>query len=202
MRATERPVPDESDLVLRVLRGDREAFRPLVDAYEAAVFGLSKRLLDGDEVEAEDLCQEAFLRAYRRLSELKDPRRFGPWLYRIARSLCRDKLRRRRAERRALDVHSSRLRWEAVANPGAEEVGAVLAGLPEGERRALELKYFDGLSYQDIAEAMGLTFAQVDHLIRDARARLGRRLRRSVAARRVVEPVRDGGGALQREPSL
>lgn len=62
------------------------------------------------------------------------------------------------------------------AEDSRTDVGAVIAGLPEVERRALELKYFEGLSYQEIARCMGLSFSKVDHLIRQARARLGHRM--------------------------
>ncbi|HLU47543.1 MAG TPA: sigma-70 region 4 domain-containing protein, partial [Planctomycetota bacterium] len=62
------------------------------------------------------------------------------------------------------------------------EVASALAGMPPEERRALELKYFEGLSYQEIARRLGLSFSKVDHLIRQARARLSHRM--SVRRRR------------------
>jgi len=168
----------EPELIARVLQGDPTAFRPLVETYERTVFALCRKLLDGSEAEAEDVSQEAFLRAYRRLPELKDPQRFAPWLYQIARSLCRESHRRRRAERRALERRQELERQEAAGRGGEkDDIGSVVAALPPGERQALELKYFEGLPYREIARRMGLTFAQVDHLIRQARERLSRRIR-------------------------
>lgn len=167
---------DEPRLIARVLAGDRAAFRPLVEAYERPVFALSRKLLDGRSAEAEDLSQETFLRAYQKLSELKDHRRFAPWVYQIARSLCREWWRKARAERRVLQRHVDLQRWEAAGRDSGDDIAPVIADLPADERRALELKYFEGLSYKEIAGRMGLSFSQVDHLIRQARQRLSRRI--------------------------
>ena len=187
---------NEAECVRRVLGGDRSGFRTLVEAYEPSVWNLCRRLLDGDATEAEDVSQETFLRAYTRLGELKDPYRFGPWLYRIARSLCRDRVRHLAAERRALDGrrvlewaraprHGFRLAGGTTAtsatstasgSEGDGDVGSALAGLPSAERRVLELKYFEGRSYEEIAAIVGLSFPKVDHLIRKARSRLRARL--------------------------
>jgi RNA polymerase sigma-70 factor (ECF subfamily) len=168
--------PDEAELITRVLKGDRDAFRPLVEAYEPAVFGLCRKLVYGREAEAEDLAQETFLRAFTRLEELKDRDRFAPWLYQIARSLCRDWSRRASAERRALERKIHLKRWEEAGREADDDVGFALSNLPDEERKALELKYFEGLSYREIARRMSLSFSQVDHLIREARQRLGRRM--------------------------
>jgi RNA polymerase sigma-70 factor (ECF subfamily) len=167
---------EEPALIGRVLAGDPGAFRPLVEAYERAVFGLCRKLLDGNDTEAEDMSQETFLRAYQRLGELKDHGRFGPWLYQIARSLCRDRVRSLLAERRAMKGRLELERLQAAGEAGGAEIGTVLDDLPEAERRVLELRYFEGLSYRDVARSMNLSFSRVDHLIRQARARLSRRL--------------------------
>ena len=174
-----RRSPDR-DAVARVLAGDSGAFRDLVELYEPSVYGLCRKLLGGDSAEAEDLTQETFFRAYRYLPRLEDPERFGPWLYRIARSLCRDRRRRAQVERRALAERADELRRRAgeVLDDGAcGDVGKALSDLPREENEALTLRYFEGLSYDEIAGRLGLTFSQVDHLIRKARARLERRLR-------------------------
>ena len=171
--------PDR-DAVARVLAGDAGAFRDLVELYEPSVHGLCRKLLGGDSAEAEDLTQETFFRAYRYLPRLEDPERFGPWLYQIARSLCRDRRRRAQVERRALAERADELRRRAgeVLDDGAcGEVGKALSDLPHEENEALTLRYFEGLSYDEIAGRLGLTFSQVDHLIRKARTRLERRLR-------------------------
>ena len=169
-----------AETIEKVLVGDREAFCSLVVTYQPTVFGLCRRLFRGDEDEAEDLTQEAFVRAYCCLHKLKDPERFAPWLYQIARSLFRDRRRRQEAEKRALRVWAEELgrpdapRGVTHENPG---LTPVLDELPETERRILTLRYFEGLTYKELSERMKLSFSQVDHMIRKARSRLARRAR-------------------------
>jgi RNA polymerase sigma-70 factor (ECF subfamily) len=179
------------ETVERVLAGDPGAFRSLVEAHERAVFGLCRRLLYGNETEAEDLTQETFLRAYKYLGRLDDRSRFAPWLYQIARSLCRDRRRRIDLERRAIEARVETLRRKPLQSaeyaPEGAATGPVtlaLSDLPADEREALMLRYFHGLSYDEIAQRYQLSFSQVDHLIRRARARLARRL----LVRERVEP--------------
>lgn len=180
---------------MRAAGGDREAFRALVEGHYAAVFGLCRRLLWGREADAEEMAQETFLKAYAYLPTLVDPQRFSSWLYQIARSHCRDRKRRWRVEERVLAERREALRAElerlsrgdgdgtrAVSGREGEgewdedgPVGRALRDLPEDERRALLLRYFSGLPYEEIARRLGLTFAQVDHLIRKARSRFARR---------------------------
>lgn len=195
--------PASAELVESAVEGDREAFRALVESHYAAIFGLCRKLLFGREADAEELTQETFLKAYAYLPTLADPRRFSSWLYQIARSLCRDRKRRWRVEERVLAERREALRSEierlsrgggdgtgALSGREGEgawdedgPVGAALSDLPEDERRALLLRYFSGLAYEEIARRLGLTFAQVDHLIRKARSRFARRF----AARREAE---------------
>ena len=82
---------DESDATYarRVQEGDRSAFRVLIERYEGMVFDLAHQYADSSE-DAEDLAQDAFLRAYRRIGDLKSPGRFSSWLYGIALNRCRD----------------------------------------------------------------------------------------------------------------
>ncbi len=167
-----------AETISKVLDGDREAFRRLVETHEPAVFGLCRKLFRGDADQAEDLTQETFVRAYCCLHRLNDRERFGPWLYQIARSLFRDRCRRQNAERRALRVWAEdarRPRESSQDSVEADGLSPVLADLPEAERRILTLRYFDGLSYKELSERLKVSFSQVDHLIRKARSRLARR---------------------------
>lgn len=185
-----------AEIVSRVLEGDREAFRSLVEAHAPAVLGLCRRLLCGSRADAEEVTQETFVNAYRYLPRLVDRHRFQPWLYQIARSLCRDRRRRRKIDERAMAVlceKQRRQRLDVVQVDGVQVDGArgsgestvcsALSDLPLQERKVLYLRYFDGLSYGDISRRMELSGSQVDHLIRKARARLARRL----AVRQQVE---------------
>jgi RNA polymerase sigma-70 factor (ECF subfamily) len=172
-----------AETIAKVLDGDREAFRKLVAVHEPAVFGLARKLLRGDEEQAEDLTQETFVRAYCCLHRLNDRERFGPWLYQIARSLFRDRCRRRDAERRALRAWAEDARRPRESREDSAEAGDLtpaLTDLPEAERRILTLRYFDGLSYKELSERLKMSFSQVDHLIRKARSRLARRAQSSL----------------------
>ena len=81
------PDPSDRDLALRARRGDAEAFGELVRRYQTSVFNVCYRLL-GERREAEDLAQEAFIRAYERLDTFDADLPFGPWMRRVAANLC------------------------------------------------------------------------------------------------------------------
>ncbi len=170
---------EQTRLIERVLAGDPEAYRPLVEHYQRMVFSLAARLLGKNYTEAEDLTQDTFVRAFEYLNSLEDRSRFGPWLFQIVRSLCRDRLRRLETERRALENYSGtwleRRRFPAA--PAEEEVSSVLSQLPPDEYQALKLRYYENRTYDEIAARMQMTFSQVDHLIRKARARLAQKLK-------------------------
>ncbi len=171
-------ISDAGETVRRVLDGDRDAFRELVEHYEPSVFGLCFRLLGSNRSDAEEIAQETFIRAYTHLAQLDDARRFAPWLYQIARSLCRDRRRRYRSERKALAARAEELQqgWSQPKNECAD-LNGLLDELPAAERDILILRYFDGLSYRELATRLNVSFSKVDHLIRTARARLERRAR-------------------------
>lgn len=164
--------PSDHDLVLRVLAGELECFRQLVERHQPSVRRLLLGLLQGDRDEAEDLTQEALVRGFQHLGSLERPGRFAPWLLRIARSAALDRLRRRRVERRALDGKAEHLRREQLREVAGAAEELDLAVLPPLEHRALELRYHQGLSYREISGVLELSFHQVDHLIRQARRRL------------------------------
>ena len=174
-QARGRRCAEEAELVSRVLAGDTEAYRPLVESYERPVLGVVRRLLRRGGAEAEDVAQETFIRAFERLGQLSAWDRFGPWLFQIARSLCRDRIRRLEIERKALEQRWELLRLEFV--PARKDLDSSLSQLPPNEHEVLKMRYFDGMTYDEIAARRGLTFSQVDHLIRKARARLARRIK-------------------------
>jgi len=174
------------ETVSRVIEGDVEAFKALVEAHEGAVLGLCRRLFPGNSADAEDLTQETFVRAYRYLDRLEDRERFQPWLYQIARSLCRDRRRRQQVEQRVLAERGEMLRRQTRDGEGdaaRDRISLALSDLPLDEREVLVLRYFEGLSYEDLSRRLKSSISQVDHLIRKARARLSRRL----AVRQQVE---------------
>ncbi len=153
-----RPVADEVEgsLLVRAAReGDRRAFGELYDRYGRMVHGILLSRLPPHEVE--DLVQEVFLTALTRLSSLRDPAAFGPWLATIARNRAADQRRRRRE-------HIELAEDAAAENPVDPEALAVLAALrtlPEAYRETLALRLVEGMTGPEIAARTGLTPASV-----------------------------------------
>lgn len=179
--------PDERALVESARHGGAgaaSAYGELVRRYQAAVFNVCCRLL-GERAEAEDAAQEAFLRAYARLETFDLARPFGPWIRRVAANLCLNRLEARGPTHLALDDELDQAVDAPFANPEAareqaeqaEAVRAALAGLPPRYRAVVELRHFQGLSYEEIAAALSLPLSDVkSHLFR-ARKLLAQRLR-------------------------
>lgn len=175
------PVPviaDDGDVALvdAARAGSDDAFGKLVVRYRAPVVRLAYRLTrDADE--ANDIAQDAFLRAYRRLPEFRPDRPFSRWLFVIARNASLDAIRRRR--RAAVYVESEE-RQPAAAGPEelalqsdeASRVHAALGSLPPKYRDVLELYYISGLRYREIALALGIPIGTVKTYISRAKRRL------------------------------
>src|SRR5438105_1326539 len=155
-------------LVAAALRGDRGAFARLVDRHRPRTHALTRRLL-GDAAEAEDVVQEAVLRAYLALGDLREPARFGAWLCGIALNLGRMRLRgARRLE--PLD--------ESLAAAAAEPADdGALELLPEARRELLLMRYVDGLSAGEIGIRVGRSAGAVRVELHRARAQLRQLIR-------------------------
>ena len=159
---------DGSDvsLVARARDGDSDAFRELVERHGRNVFRLSYRLTRNEE-DAEDVTQEAFIKAYRNLSRFEEKSEFGSWIYRIATNCALDAMRRRRRTRTdALPDPQEGERELATSAPSPEksaeggEIGRRLAAamtrLSPNERTAFVLRHHEGRSLVEIAEALGI----------------------------------------------
>ncbi len=160
--------------VERVLKGDREAFRVLVERHSRNVFRLAYRMT-GNETDAEDVVQEAFLKAYRNLEAFESRAHFSTWLYRIA-SNCAYDLLRSRARRpedqlemddqprplAASDPDPDRLARSAQVRQRAERA---LSRLTPSERAAFVLRHHEGLSIAEIGAALGLDTSATKHSV-------------------------------------
>lgn len=176
------------EMLARVAAGDTTAFAAVVDAHQDRLLRLCERLL-GDAEEARDAAQEVFLKAYRKAADYRPRGQVYTWLYRIATNHCLNQLRRRRVvrfirweepeEREAAPFDppdqspdpvaalESRRRWLQIRK--------TIAQLPAGQRAVLVLARFEGLSYRQIAEVLGITEGAVE-------SRLFRAMRRVEAA--------------------
>lgn len=166
-----------------VLAGDRSAFTGLVNTYQTAVFNLCYRML-GDRCEAEDAAQEAFLRAYSQIHRYDIERPFKTWLFSIAAHYCIDRLRRRRIV--WLGIDDEPLQYHPAlreSSPGPQEmaergerrdgVQALLQQLSPQDRAAIVMRYWYDLSYEEIAEATGVSISSVKSRLHRARVTLG-----------------------------
>ncbi len=177
---------EELRLIRRVQAGETEAFEDLVRAHEKTVYNLALRMT-GDAQDAEDMAQEAFLKAYRSLGDFRGESKFSVWLYRIVSNVCLDFLRRRsrrpsvsltaedeEGEEQQWDVPDERLSPERLLEQKLtrEAVQAGLRELPEEQRAILLLREIKGLSYEEIGEILSLEPGTVKSRIFRARKRL------------------------------
>lgn len=166
----------ESRLVDEARHGNQAAFGELVTRYERRMIRVILQFVRNQEL-AEDLAQEAFLKAYQRLGQFDASRRFGPWLFRIGVNQTLDYLRRRK--RRGLWLLFSERRSErepdpAIADPRQQldleqEVAAVLEQIPENYRVVLILRELQNFSSSDIAAILGRKEATVRWRLAEAR---------------------------------
>lgn len=187
-------VCSDLDLVEESRGGDASAFDELVRRYKDRMYNVVVRFL-GNREDAEDVCQEAFVRAYHGIKEFRGGAQVYTWLYSIAANLARNRIRD--VHRKGRDQAISLENLEDVT-PGAAQDAlattltprAVAAGreldaslqkcleeLPEHYRMAFSLRTFDNLSYDEIADALGCPSGTVKSRINQARRLLRDRLR-------------------------
>ena len=189
---TVRAAPSDEELAARSEEGDQRASRELVNRYQARAYAIAFHLAEGDRGEAEDLVQEAFLRAFRGLKKFRSRSSFHTWFHRILINTCLDGRRRRKRRERFLSLwrpwkkdsglsleeagESADKRWEnnpleaLGAKELAREVQRAVAGLPERQRVAFQLKVLQGMSIREIGEVMEAAQGTVkSHLFRATR---------------------------------
>ncbi|MEM9471807.1 MAG: sigma-70 family RNA polymerase sigma factor [Pseudomonadota bacterium] len=162
-------------LLDRIVAGDETAFSALVDRHYSLVFRLSARVL-GNAADAEDVTQEAFVKLWRNPPELRNQAALKGWLVRVARNLAIDRLRRARntsdSELELLVDPSTAPDGHLRHGQAADEVSAALAQLPERQRTALQLTYFEALGNQETASIMDVSVEAVESLLSRARRSL------------------------------
>lgn len=155
----------DSIYISKVLEGDRNAFAYLVDKYKTMVYSLALRLVK-DRDEAEEISQDAFVKAYQSLASFKGKAKFSSWLYRIVYNTAISKLRQQPAGRRSLDESNipdnlymeSRQNYETLASEERKKyLEMALDSLDEDERMFVVLYYYEERDLDDIASIAGLT---------------------------------------------
>ena len=166
----------ERELIRLAQQGDTEAFGQLVVQHQRAVFNIAYRMV-GNHQEAEDVAQESFVKAYQALARFDRERPFAPWLYRITTNTALNWIKRRRpeAELEEETLHGSAAdspEVQAIAAEASERLRAAVATLPPNYRAAIELRHFQGLSYQEMSEVLDAPLSDVKSWLFRARRRL------------------------------
>ncbi|HEX7180953.1 MAG TPA: sigma-70 family RNA polymerase sigma factor [Thermoanaerobaculia bacterium] len=181
----------DAELVAHARAGSQEAFRELVVRFERPVYSLVVRMVQ-DAGTAEDLAQEVFIKAFRRLDTYDPERKLSSWLFKIAHNTTIDFLRRHAPETVPLEAEkeddrgslSAVLSDESSENPAAaaerRDMGRALeraiSRLRTEYREAVVLFYLEGASYQDICEATGLPLGTVKTNLHRARKELAQEM--------------------------
>jgi RNA polymerase sigma-70 factor (ECF subfamily) len=174
--------PSEADLLAKARGGNLFAFEEIVKRYQRRVYGAALRIVRRHQV-ADDVAQEAFIRAHQALHTFDLARPFGPWICRIAANLAINHVRSRQAREEPLpEAHHE----TPTAAPGPldglldGEAGVVLrdalGALPAEQRAVFTLRVFEELSYREIADALGINVGTVMSRLSRARERLREQL--------------------------
>lgn len=168
---------EEKDLICRAARGDAEAFRQLVEAYQTPAYRLAARMCGPDS--AEDVTQEAFLAAWRALPEFRGDCRFSTWLYRLVSNAAIDCLRREKKHRDTGDVDGLELpdggpspQEQAERSDTRDAVRRALDRLSPEHRQVLLLRFMQELDYGEIARALDVSEGTVKSRINRAKSKL------------------------------
>jgi len=177
-----KPLPkinNEAELIHLSQGGDLAAFEKLMNAHAQFVYNLALRTL-GDAREAEDVTQDAMLRAWNGLPRFRAESSFKTWLYRIVTNLCYNRLPRLKRDLRALDSHAA---WGIADESQRAETGLMqrelrgqihqaIDALPDHYRMLITMRYLQELSYAEIAEATSMPLGTVKTGIHRGRMRL------------------------------
>lgn len=163
----------DEEIIREICEGNPRRFAVLVDRHKDRAFTLALRLV-GERREAEELVQDAFMRAFHHLAEFRNDARFGTWFYRIVYNLCITKVTRRKGSPQFLDIQDETITETIQADPEAlsaqehlerEEIRLLLAseiaGLPEHYRAAVTLFYVQEMKYEEMADIMNVPVGTV-----------------------------------------
>ena len=182
---------DELKLIERAKIGDRDSFEYLVKLHEKNVYNLALKLLKNRE-DAQDAAQDAFLKAWINLKSYRGESKFSAWLYRLTYNTCLDLLRKAKKgevislttddeEEKVSDIRDDAISPEerTIKKEEQKTVREAVEALPEEYRQIIIMREFTGLSYSEIANAMGISEGTVKSRLARARQRLAEALRKT-----------------------
>jgi RNA polymerase sigma-70 factor (ECF subfamily) len=179
----------DAHLIQRAQGGDARAFRELVERHQRRAFAIALSLVR-DEQDAREIVQEAFVRVFRGLAGFNGSSSFFTWLYRIVKNLAIDLLRRPSRRETELEEQRDGELWEPLSgdiglDPAdelgrrrlAERIGRALDALPPYHRGVILMREVEGMTYEEMAEAMGISKGTIMSRLYHARRKLQRALR-------------------------
>ncbi len=185
-------IPPSEDLMIRIAKGDDDAFEILVNRHQTSVLNLIFRFI-GDRTQAKDLAQEVFIRVWQSAKSYEPKAKFTTWLYRITANLCFNELKSKRRKKwfsfNRPDKDGEHTFEETLADgaPSAEaillekernrQISDSLQSLPDNQRMALILKRYDDLSYAEIAQIIECSVSAVESLLVRAKRTLQEKLK-------------------------
>ena len=184
----EQEATDDTSLVEEALGGNRASFQLLVERYEQRIFNLIRHYTR-NPVEIEDLAQETFLKVFRHLPDLEDPRKFKGWLCSIVRTTCVDYLRRERLKPASLEkISEEGLEPEGQIVGGLlrqtsteleelrEKILSIVNSLPRIYQQIILLRHLRKMTYREMSDFLGLPVATIESRLYRARLMLKDRL--------------------------
>lgn len=185
------PDDEDADLMARFQAGYERSFVELVDKHKQRVFNITYRYL-GNTHDAEEAAQQVFINIYRSKSSYRPEAKFTTWLYTICKNTCLKAFRKKKLQTVSLDAeqedggapYSDRVADANTRTPLQDTLAAerdalvkeAIDALPEGQRMAIILYKYEGLSYEETARAMGLSAEAVKSLLHRARVTLKEKL--------------------------
>lgn len=173
----------ETGVIAACQRGDREAFRLLFETYKDRVFSIALYFFGGNEAQAADITQQVFLKLFTKIEQFRSEAEFTTWLYRLTTNACVDEQRK---VRRLSQLEETFVTDEAGGDEAqetrlerremAERIKAAVAELKPKLRVVVLLKYFEDLSYEEMAVALGCSKGTVASRLNRGHKALARRL--------------------------
>lgn len=181
-------VLEDKELIKRSKKGDIDAFEELVCRYERKVYTVAYRLINNHE-DANDLAQETFIKAFKAINSFREEAAFSTWIYRITINVCKDELRKRQRQQttsideevwleegsiaqQVVDEHDTGPEERYIQKETREYLIKLIAQLSPDFRMAVILRDIQGLSYEEIAEALECSLGTVKSRINRARKAL------------------------------
>ena len=176
----------ESSAIIEACRqGDPDAFRALYEVYKDKVYSIALYFFHGDQAAASDATQQVFLKLLRNIGKFSGDSEFSTWLYRLVVNTCMDSSRRARARRAEPLESATRVPGNAaqqddavLARQTAQSIQSALSDLPAKFRIAVLLRYFEDLSYAEMADSLGCSLGTVASRLNRAHKMLAGKLER------------------------